>query len=119
MSLAAEQAYWAEIKLAQQYRRQQLWPQAWQHVERSHILGQRRFGLHIYSHWLMLKFAADQADWAEIRGQLLRLVLTPVGHLTGRLPIGNPGSSQYPVLQPMAVPEDLQPLLSQTNSPDP
>ncbi|MDR7122183.1 DUF3703 domain-containing protein [Rheinheimera soli] len=117
MFSATEQAYSLEIKQAQQARRQQLWPQAWSHLERAHILGQQNFVLHLQSHWLMLKLAADQTNWPEIRGQLLRLLLTPLGHLTGRLPLGNPGSSRYPVLQPVPVPEDLKLLLSGTKDP--
>lgn len=114
MPSAAAQAFHAEVKQALQARHQQNWSEAWSHLERAHILGQQQFILHLQSHWLMLKLAADQSDWAEIRGQVLRLLLTPVGHLTGRLPTGNPGSSHYPVLQPQPVPEDLQHLLSTT-----
>jgi hypothetical protein len=118
MSSAAEQAFHAEVKQALQARHQQKWSEALSHLERAHILGQQQFILHMQSHWLMLKLAADQSDWTEIRGQVLRLLLTPVGHLTGRLPIGNPGSSRYPVLQPQPVPDDLQPLLSGTKEQD-
>lgn len=113
MNSELKQAFWAEVNIAQQARRSQHWSQAWTALERAHILGQRQFRLHLYCHWLMLKLAADQVNWTEIRGQLLRLSLTPVGHLTGRLPLGNPGSSAYPVLQPKAVPDDLQKLLSE------
>jgi|OM-RGC.v1.028069253 hypothetical protein len=114
MAFTAEQAFYAEVKQALKARRQQQWSSAWSHLERAHILGQQQFMLHLQSHWLMLKLAADQSNWVEIRGQVLRLLLTPVGHLTGRLPTGNPGSSHYPVLQPQPVPEDLQHLLSTT-----
>lgn len=117
ISSAAKQAFRFEVSQAQQARRQQLWPQAWFHAERAHILGQQHLLSHFQSHWLMLKLAADQADWAEIRGQLLRIFLTPIGNLTGRLPLGNPGSSRFPVLQPQAVPEDLQDLLSGSKDP--
>lgn len=118
MSLTAQQAYQVEVTQAQQARRQQQWSDAWCHLERAHILGQQFFILHLHSHWLMLKLAADQQNWTEIRGQLLRLFLTPIGHLTGRLPIGNPGSSRYPVLQPQPVPDDLQHLLSDPKTQD-
>lgn len=117
MSSAAEQAYRLEVKQAQQARHQQLWSQAWFHLERAHILGQHHFVLHLQSHWLMLKLAADQINWPEIRGQLLRIMLTPLGHLTGRLPLGNPGSSRYPVLQAQPVPDDLVHLLSESKDP--
>ncbi len=114
MSVTCEQAFYAEIKQALKARRQQQWAMAWSHLERAHILGQRQFLLHLQSHWLMLKLAVEQSDWTEIRGQVLRLLLTPVGHLTGRLPAGNPGSSRYAVLEQRPVPEDLQALLSDT-----
>lgn len=118
MSSAVEQAFYAEVKQASQARHQQKWSEAWSHLERAHILGQQQFILHVQSHWLMLKLAADQSNWTEIRGQVLRLLLTPIGHLTGRLPLGNPGSSSYPVLQPLPVPDDLQSLLSGTKDQD-
>jgi hypothetical protein len=111
MPLTAAQAYQAEISQALKARRQQQWQQAWYHLERAHIVGQTQFLWHLQSHWQMLKLAADQSNWTEIRGQLLRLVLTPVGHFTGRLPLGNPGSSRYPVLAPQPVPDDLQQIL--------
>lgn len=118
MQSAVEQAYQVEVQQALKARHQQNWSDAWSHLERAHILGQQQFILHLQSHWLMLKLAADQSNWTEIRGQVLRLLLTPVGHLTGRLPIGNPGSSRYPVLQPLPVPDDLQSLLSGTKNQD-
>lgn len=118
MPAAVEQAYQVEVQHALKARRQQNWSEAWSHLERAHILGQQQFIPHLQSHWLMLKLAVDQSDWTEIRGQLLRLLLTPIGHLTGRLPLGNPGSSRYPVLQALPVPDDLQSLLSGTKDQD-
>lgn len=119
MTFTAEQAFYAEVKQALKARRQQQWSSAWSHLERAHILGQQQFMLHLQSHWLMLKLAVDQSDWVEIRGQVLRLLLTPIGHLTGRLPLGNPGSSRYPVLESQPVPDDLQVLLSGTKQQEP
>lgn len=105
------QAFDKEIKLSAQAQQQEQWQQAWFHLERAHILGQQHFGRHLNSHWLMLKLAAEQGNRTEIFAQLLRLLLTPIGHLTGRLPQGNPGSGRYPVLQAMPVPQDLENLL--------
>jgi hypothetical protein len=107
-------AFHAEIKQAMTARRRQHWQEAWFHLERAHILGQQDFILHMHTHWQMLKLAADQINWLEVRGQLLRLILTPVGHLTGRLPLGNPGSSRYSVLESVPVPDDLQALLEKS-----
>lgn len=116
MSVALEQAYWVEINNALIQRRQHNWAQAWFHAERAHIVGQQQFILHMHSHWFMLKLASEQVDWTEIRGQLLRLIMTPIGHLTGRLPLGNPGSSRYPLLEAQPVPDDLKALLADTRA---
>ncbi|MFD2377205.1 DUF3703 domain-containing protein [Ottowia pentelensis] len=39
-------------------------------------------------------------DWPEVAGQLLRLALVPLGHLSGRLPIGNPGRATVSAFEP-------------------
>ena len=39
----------------------------------------------------MLGLAWRTRDWSEVAGQVLRLALVPLGHLSGRLPLGNPG----------------------------
>lgn len=76
-------------------------------LERAHIIGQPRFVLHLLSHWWMLKAALGLRDWPEVRGQCWRLLLTPFGHLTGRLPLGNTGRASVSAFQPMPLPDDL------------
>lgn len=86
--------------------------QALAHLERAHVLGQRDFGRHWRVHMSMLKIAWEATDGRELRGQLLRLALTPIGHLTRRLPEGNTGRSNVSAFATMAVPADLQRLLN-------
>lgn len=81
-------------------------------LERAHVLGQRDFMRHWHVHRLMLRAAWALADGREIRGQLLRLALVPLGHLLRRLPIGNTGRSNVSAFAPMDVPPDLRRLLS-------
>mgnify|MGYP002481263102 CR=1 FL=1 len=78
-------------------------------LERAHIIGQPRFALHLLSHWWMLKAALCLRDWPEVRGQCWRLLLTPFGHLSGRLPLGNTGRARVSAFQPMPLPDDLPP----------
>ncbi|MEO0872675.1 MAG: DUF3703 domain-containing protein [Pseudomonadota bacterium] len=85
---------------------------AWNHLERAHILAQGMLFPHIYSHWRMLTLAATTADVGEISGQLMRLALAPLGNLTGRLPIGNTGRSDVSAFAHMDIPEDLRAILS-------
>jgi hypothetical protein len=43
-----------------------------------------------------------------VNGQLLRLLLVPLGHLSGRFPLGNTGRSHVSAFRPMSVaPEPL------------
>lgn len=81
-------------------------------LERAHILGQRDFGRHWQVHALMLRAGWALADAREVRGQLARLALIPLGHLFGRLPLGNTGGSNVSAFEPMLIPPDLQPLLT-------
>jgi hypothetical protein len=80
-------------------------------LERAHVLGQRDFGRHWVVHALMLRAGWALADGREVRGQLLRLALIPLGHLLCKLPLGNTGGSNVSAFAPMPVPPDLQQLL--------
>ena len=64
----------------------------WHHLERAHILSQPLAGLHL-------------------RTRVLRLVLAVPGSISGRYPVGNTGGADVSAFTPMAVPEDLRPLL--------
>ena len=55
----------------------------------------------------MLHFAWRTRDWSEVVGQVMRLLLVPLGHAMGRLPIGNPGRSNISAFQPMPVRPDI------------
>jgi len=80
-------------------------------LERAHVLGQRRFGRHMAVHGRMLRLGWRLRDGREMRGQLLRLLLTPLGHLTGRLPSGNTGDAIVSAFTPLPIADDLQALL--------
>ena len=80
-------------------------------LERAHVLGQRDFGRHWRVHVTMLRAAWALRDGRELRGQMLRLSLVPLGHLFGRLPLGNTGRSNVSAFAPMDVPADLKRLL--------
>ena len=44
-------------------------------------------------------------------GQLMRIALVPVGHLFGRLPVGNTGGANVSAFKPMAIPPELERLI--------
>ncbi len=91
-------------------------PAAWSWLEAAHILGQSHFGLHSRVHTRMLSRAWAEQRWLEVWSQVLRLALTPVGHLFNRLPLGNPGSGRVGALTPMPVPEHLAELIAQSRA---
>lgn len=80
----------------------------WRCLEAAHVLGQARFMPHLRTHWAMLSLAWRTRDGREMAGQVFRLALVPLGHLLGRLPLGNPGRANVSAFQPFPVREDLR-----------
>jgi hypothetical protein len=83
----------------------------WNHLQRAHILSQPLAGLHLRTHCAMLAASVRRRDGREIAGQLVRLILAGPGSVSGRYPVGNTGGADVSAFSPMAVPEDLRPLL--------
>ncbi|MGQ2930442.1 MAG: DUF3703 domain-containing protein [Sphingopyxis sp.] len=102
-------AYRHEIDHFRRARRDRDWAACWRYLERAHIIARPLFRLHISSHFEMLSFAVSRGDTREIFGQLLRIMLVPLGALTGQLPAGNTGRARVSAFVPMTVPDDLQP----------
>ncbi|MBS3996971.1 MAG: DUF3703 domain-containing protein [Hydrogenophaga sp.] len=84
---------------------------AWRCLEAAHVVGQIHFKLHWQTHANMLGLAWRTCDWPEATGQLIRLALVPVGHLSGRLPLGNPGRATVSAFKAMSVRPDLTALI--------
>lgn len=106
-------AYGELIRLARTARSPE---QAWLALEAAHVVGQRHLKLHLETHALMLGLALRTRDWAEAAGQLFRLVLVPLGHVTGRLPLGNPGRSTVSAFRPLPVRPELIALIKQARA---
>ena len=88
---------------------------AWEALKAVHILAQPYIGPHWSSHVAMLRYAIVQRDWREVGGQVVRLMLVPLGNATGRLPVGNHGRSRVSPFQPMPVPEGVRRKLAEAN----
>lgn len=84
---------------------------ALQSLERAHVLGQNEFGPHLRVHLRMLRVGFTSRNWREVRGQVLRITMVPVGHLLGRLPRGNTGAANVSAFAPMAIAPDVERLL--------
>lgn len=55
-----------------------------------------------------LTHGLDARGW----GQLFRIALVPLGHLTDRLPLGNPGKAGVSAFESMLVSPDILQLIS-------
>ncbi len=81
--------------------------QAFHHLERAHILGQRKFSPHLETHWWMLKVGVLRRDLREIMGQVLRAFAVLPASVFGWVPVGNTGGANVSALKSMDIPEDL------------
>lgn len=90
-------------------------------LERAHLIGQGVFVWHWRTHWQMLSLAISQSNGQEIMGQLVRLSLVPLGHLLGRLPLGNVGSTRMGTFDTAPLPDDIARLFddNKTGGPQP
>ena len=62
----------------------------------------------------MFAAALRRRDRREVVGQLFRIVVAAPGSITGKYPVGNTGGADVSPFAPMAVPDDLRPLLPDT-----
>lgn len=89
---------------------------AWLYLEAAHVVGQLHLRPHLQTHAHMLGLAWRTRDWPEAAGQVLRLALVPLGHLSGRLPLGNPGRSTVSAFEPLPVRPELADLIARART---
>lgn len=85
--------------------------QSWNHLRRIHIVSQYNICYHLWSHFIMLRYAIKIHSTKEVFGQLIRLILAPLGHVTGRIPVGNRGTSDVSPFIRETIPHDLRELI--------
>lgn len=105
------EAFEAAMSEAARYRAAGDVKSAFAALERAHVLGQLDFVPHVRVHWQMLRAGWAAGDLHEVTGQLMRIALVPVGHLLGRLPVGNTGGANVSAFKPMAIAPELERLI--------
>ena len=108
MKSALKAAFASEMASAQSAEAMGDFALATHHLERAHILGQRRYATHVQTHYRMLRLALKQSDTKEARGQLVRLIGAGPFHMAGWVPVGNTGGADVSPTLPMPIPSDLQ-----------
>ncbi|WP_440222156.1 DUF3703 domain-containing protein [Dokdonella sp. MW10] len=80
---------------------------AFAHLERAHILGQRKVFAHTLVHWRMFVHGLRRRDLREVLGQLPRMLAALTKTLVW-VPKGNTGGARVSAFRPMPVPADLR-----------
>jgi len=100
--------YWTELEeYRTEYSSGNL-ENAWNHLERAHIIGQKYPYAHTLVHWKMLHFGFKIKSRKEIFGQIPRLIFGGVKSFVGKVPTGNPGGANVPPLKPFPIEKGLQ-----------
>jgi hypothetical protein len=108
---AVKQAYRHEMALARSAFAAARYDEAFRHLERAHILGQRATFAHAATHVWMLRVGLARRDPREIFGQWMRIA---AALLFSRIwvPVGNTGGANVSALRPMPLPDDLRAILN-------
>lgn len=104
--------YQKELQAVKENLEQDNLQNAWYHLERAHIIGQKYPYEHTLVHWKMLKFGLKIKSSKEVIGQIPRLLVGGVKSFVGHIPVGNTGGANVPPLKPMEIPKDLQEILN-------
>lgn len=90
--------------------------QAFYHLERAHILGQKYVIPHIKIHFWMLKVGLIRKSTSEVLGQILRIILGAIGSFVGIVPIGNTGGTNINMFARMPITKDLETIINSTKT---
>lgn len=82
--------------------------EAWRHLERAHIIGQRYPYQHSFVHFKMLQFGIHIKSMREVLGQIPRLLVGGVKSFVGKIPVGNPGGADVPPMKPFPIEEEFK-----------
>lgn len=101
-----------ELRLSDEFMAAGDHASAFHYLERAHVLGQSMTFEHTRIHWRMLKLGRRMKNWAEVCGQLLRILGASTKTPFGIYPTGNTGGSNVPFYESMPIPDDLQKILA-------
>jgi len=100
-------AFAREIESARKLMRDRDYDQAFVHLERAHVLGQREVVPHVVSHWLMFRIAVHRIEPAAMLGQAARMVLGALGSAVGSVPTGNTGGTNISMFKRLPIDPEL------------
>ncbi|NEX60955.1 DUF3703 domain-containing protein [Noviherbaspirillum galbum] len=81
------------------------------HLERAHVVGQRYVIPHVQTHWHMLRIGLLRRSVPQVWGQAVRIVLGALGSAVGVVPTGNTGGTNISMFARMPIHLDIQRIL--------
>lgn len=105
--LGQREAFAAELVAAQTLESAGDIKPAFAHLERAHVIGQRRVFAHTLVHWRMFCFGLRRRDVREVVGQLPRMIAALTKTLIW-VPRGNTGGARVSAFRAMPVAQDLK-----------
>lgn len=112
MPLVLKPYYKAELSLYKTQLNTGNLVQAWNHLERAHVIGQAYPWEHSYAHWKMLLFGFKIKSVKEIVGQIPRLLIGGIKSFVVQIPVGNTGGANIPPLRSLPIEPDLKKILN-------
>jgi hypothetical protein len=100
-------AFENEMALALDREREARLGEAFHHLERAHILGQRYVVPHTRVHWRMFLMAWRRRDLPASWGQAIRMVLGALGSAVGKVPVGNTGGTDIGMFARLPIDPEL------------
>jgi len=82
--------------------------EAWYHLEKAHVIGQRYPYHHSLVHWKMLVFGCRIKSVKEVIGQIPRLLVGGVKSFVGTIPVGNTGGANVPPMRSMPIQQEIR-----------
>lgn len=113
MNPALRQACDAEMAAATRLNEAGEFVQAFQHLERAHVLGQQYVLPHVATHYWMLRMGEKRRSVPEVVGQVIRIILGALGSAAGFVPTGNTGGTNISMFKRLPLDPDIQELLKQ------
>src|SRR5688572_17886245 len=115
MSARQQAAFDREMATARVLGRQARLDDAFRHLERAHVLGQRHIVPHVRSHWAMLIIELRRRRASAVWGQLTRVVLGALGSALGSVPAGNTGGTDISMLRRLPIDPALARLMDDSS----
>lgn len=107
MNINLKRAFEAEMAAAYRLYRDGRLNDAFRHLERAYVMGQRDVIPHVRSHWLMLRIGLARRSSAEVWGQAVRIVLGALGSAVNIVPVGNTGGTDINMFKRLPISLDI------------